>query len=426
MLSVLVGNTLLLSLLGMIGHRINRFPLLPKRFQVDRRQGGLWRKLAFVVMRRPFILAAVIIAILVGLMSPLFNLKLSVPGAEVLPPTYESRYGQDLLFKTFNQREIEPLLITLQTKKSVYDATSIEEVQAYVKKVAAVSGVKVVQSYLDAAPVTLNGNADAMATYYQNKTVQKQLYAMSSATDNVAVLKVVYTFKPKSTQVDHLIENLRALNSDPLETNVTGAEPYRVDIIKQITHGIPWVLTFVLGVTFLILLFAFRSIVLPLKAVIMNVLSLGASLGVVVSVFQNGHFANLFEVTSIGYVNATTPILIFCVVFGISMDYEVFLISRIIEDYERTGDNALSTAEGLRHTGGLITSAAFILIVVVGTFMFTDIEVMKSLGMGLALAVLLDATVVRIVLVPALMKLLGKANWWAPKWLGPIQPGKKD
>jgi RND superfamily putative drug exporter len=186
------------------------------------------------------------------------------------------------------------------------------------------------------------------------------------------------------------------------------------------------VLTFVLGVTFLILLFAFRSIVLPLKAVIMNVLSLGASLGVVVSVFQNGHFANLFEVTSIGYVNATTPILIFCVVFGISMDYEVFLISRIIEDYERTGDNALSTAEGLRHTGGLITSAAFILIVVVGTFMFTDIEVMKSLGMGLALAVLLDATVVRIVLVPALMKLLGKANWWAPKWLGPIQPGKKD
>jgi RND superfamily putative drug exporter len=149
----------------------------------------------------------------------------------------------------------------------------------------------------------------------------------------------------------------------------------------------------------------------------MNILSLGASLGIVVLVFQYGYMADALNITSIGYVSATLPVIIFCVVFGISMDYEVFLISRIMEEYEATGDNELSTAEGLKKTGSLITSAAFILVVVVGSFIFTDIEIMKALGLGLGLSVLIDATIIRVMLVPALMKLLGKANWWAPKWL---------
>jgi len=148
----------------------------------------------------------------------------------------------------------------------------------------------------------------------------------------------------------------------------------------------------------------------------MNVLSLGASLGIVVSVFQNGHFAEWLHITSTGYVMATVPIIIFCIVFGISMDYEVFLLSRIAEEYEATGDNERSTAEGLMKTGSLITSAAFILIVVVGAFILTDNEIMKALGLGLSLAVLIDATLIRLFMVPALMKLLGRANWWAPRW----------
>src|SRR5690606_25167213 len=141
---------------------------------------------------------------------------------------------------------------------------------------------------------------------------------------------------------------------------------FRIDIIQRINEGIPYVFIFVMGMTYIILMFAFRSLLLPLKAVFMNILGLGASLGVVVSVFQKGIFADLIHITSIGYVNATLPVLIFCVVFGISMDYEVFLISRITEEYEASGDNERSTAEGLRKTGGLITSAAAILIVVVG------------------------------------------------------------
>jgi RND superfamily putative drug exporter len=165
------------------------------------------------------------------------------------------------------------------------------------------------------------------------------------------------------------------------------------------------------------LLMAFRSVLLPLKAVVMNLLSLGASMGIVVTVFQKGFLADMLHITSIGYVSATLPVIIFCVVFGISMDYEVFLISRIAEEYEKTGNNENSTAEGLKKTGSLITSAALILIVVVGAFIFTDIEIIKALGLGLTLAVLIDATLIRILIVPSLMKLLGRANWWAPNWI---------
>jgi RND superfamily putative drug exporter len=419
-LSVVVGNTLLLSLLGIFGHKINKFHLLPMRLRSENRQGGIWRKIAYTVMRRPFILSVLIVALLVTLLAPLFGVKFGVPGAEVLPPKYESRYGQDLLYKTFDQREIEPLLITVETKKVVTDPTSIQLIRDYVSELEDMSGVLRVRSYLDA--VANVPDVKQASAVLSSEQVKSQLIQAGSAKDNLAVLEIVSQYKPKSDAVDQLVDKLRNKEHEGLTTHVTGSEPFRIDMISFIVNGIPWVLTFVLGVTFIILLFAFRSVVLPLKAVIMNVLSLGASLGVVVSVFQNGHFAELLNVTSSGYVNATTPVLIFCVVFGISMDYEVFLISRIIENYEQTGDNSLSTAEGLRHTGGLITSAAFILIVVVGTFMFTDIEIMKSLGMGLSLAVLLDATVIRIGLVPALMKLLGPANWWAPKWLGPIQP----
>lgn len=420
-LSVLVGNTLLLSMLGMIGEKINRFPLLPKRFRIENRKGNIWRGIAHAVMRRPFILAVGIIAILVGLMAPLFGAKLGVPGAEVLPPKYESRSAQDLLYATYDQRELEPIFITLEAPTPFDDSATIISVRKYVEALRGMKGITAVRAYTDA--VATIPTSEQASQLLQNPAIRKQLELTSAAKDNVAVIQVATEYKPKSDQMNKLIDKLRGMNAQGMTVHVTGSDAYSKDMIQAITSRIPAVLAFVLGITFLILLFAFRSFLLPLKAVLMNVLSLGASLGVVVSVFQNGHFASLFEITSTGYVNATTPVLIFCVVFGISMDYEVFLISRIIEDYERSGDNAWSTAEGLRYTGGLITSAAFILIVVVGTFMFTDIEIMKSLGMGLSLAVLLDATVVRVVLVPALMKLFGRANWWAPKWLGPIQPG---
>jgi putative drug exporter of the RND superfamily len=149
----------------------------------------------------------------------------------------------------------------------------------------------------------------------------------------------------------------------------------------------------------------------------MNALSLWASLGIVVIVFQYGWLADTLNITSIGYVSIIMPVTIFCIVFGILMDYEVFLISRIKEEYDLTGDNDQSTAVGLQKTGSLISSAALILMVVVGSFIFTNIEITKALGVGLFCAIFIDATLIRIIVVSALMKLLGPANWWVPRWL---------
>ena len=230
-------------------------------------------------------------------------------------------------------------------------------------------------------------------------------------------MQVIPDGHPEGQEVRDLVHSLRnwELRSGMTAKYVTGGPAVQLDIIERITGALPYVVVFILIVTYLVLFIAFRSVLLPLKAVLMNILSLGSSLGIVVLVFQHGYLADLFQVTSTGMVVAMLPVIIFCVVFGISMDYEVFLLSRIAEEYERTGHNEHSTADGLMKTGGIITSAAFILIVVVGAFIFTDNEMMKAIGLGLATSVLLDATLIRIFLVPSLMKLMGRANWWAPK-----------
>jgi RND superfamily putative drug exporter len=259
--------------------------------------------------------------------------------------------------------------------------------------------------------------AGQTAALVKQESVRTQLEEQRLAKGRHAVIAVIPEWGPRTEETEELLRDIRALDAGPLQTLETGETAYRIDILDRITDGLPYVVGFVMVVTYFVLLAAFRSVLLPLKAVLMNVLSLGASLGIVVTVFQHGFLADLLQITSTGYVTNTLPVIIFCVVFGISMDYEVFLLSRIAEEYEQTGDNEQSTAAGLKLTGSLITSAAFILIVVVGAFIFTDIEIIKALGLGLSLAVLIDATIIRILVVPALMKLLGRANWWAPAWL---------
>ncbi|OCT11660.1 MMPL family protein [Paenibacillus pectinilyticus] len=412
-ISVVVANTVLLALLGALGHRINSLQVVPKRFR-KQKTSMFWEKVAYAVMKRPVLLVVLVGGALIYTMTPIGQMKLGVPNAEVLPPSYESRYGAELLKTAYDPRVMGPIQIVVHTDEEVWSAASIAQIHAYSDKVKAVAGVKEIQSYLSA----LGTHTDAELTgMFSSADVKKQLEDSQIAKGHTALLIVVPEKDTDDPATDTLVRDLRKLSQDGVKTAVTGGPAYRLDIIDRIQNEIPGVLIFVMGITYLVLLFAFRSVILPLKAVLMNMLSLGASLGVVVLVFQHGYMADMLHITSIGYVSATLPVIIFCVVFGISMDYEVFLISRIMEEYEASGDNDRSTAEGLKKTGSLITSAAFILVVVVGSFIFTDIEIMKALGLGLGLAVLIDATIVRVMLVPALMKLLGDANWWAPKWL---------
>ena len=202
-----------------------------------------------------------------------------------------------------------------------------------------------------------------------------------------------------------------------VEVEVGGETAALVDLLHVLGQRAPWMAGFIVLVTFALLFVAFGSVVLPAKALLMNVLSLSASFGAMVWVFQDGHLSGFLDFTPAGFLDATNPVLLFAVLFGLSMDYEVFLLSRIREEYDRTGDNTRAVALGLQRTGGIITSAALLLIIVVGAFATSGIVFVKMIGVGLVIAILIDATVVRALLVPATMRLLGRANWWAP---GPL------
>ncbi|TCZ76140.1 MMPL family transporter [Paenibacillus albiflavus] len=420
-ISVIVGNTLLLALFAILGHKINSLRVIPS-FLRRKKPSQFWNRVATVVMKRPIIFIVVIAGVLIYAMTPITQIKYNLPSTEVLPPSYDSRYGSDVMKQTYDMREVNGLRVAVQAQGNYWEEQTIAAVSKYMDDLKQTTDVRSVQSYLTAFEGRSPAEISAMLS---QQPVRDKLEAEKLVKDKFILVAVTPESNPDDAATDTLVKKLRMINPDQLETTVTGSPVYRLDVIDRIQDKLVNVLLFVFGVTFVVLLFAFRSVLLPLKAVLMNVLSLGASLGIVVAVFQFGHLADLFQITSIGYVSAMLPVIIFCVVFGISMDYEVFLISRIQEEYESSWNNEQSTAEGLKKTGSLITSAAFILIVVVGSFIFTDIEIMKAMGLGLGLAVLIDATVVRVLLVPALMKLLGKANWWAPRWMRPSrQPDK--
>lgn len=411
--SIVLSITLLPALLSILGHRINSLQVFPK---IKNRLGSsvFWEKIAFGVMKRPVPLALGISGFLLLLMFPVGGMKLGVPSAEVLPPSYESRAGADLLKKTYDARRGNPLQIYVETKKPIYEEETISEMLSYSSKLEKVPGAQKISSYITA----IGGNtSQEKALFLSSADTRKDLEDARLAKDWSAVITVVPRHDPDSLEAADLVKSLRRVDSGSLKIGITGETAYRVDMIDRISRGLPALVSFIIAVTYIILFFAFKSVLLPLKAVLMNILSLGASLGIVVLVFQKGWFAESLQISAIGYVSIVMPVTIFCIVFGISMDYEVFLISRIMEEYEKTSDNDWSTAAGLKQTGSLITSAALILMVVVGSFIFTDIEITKALGIGLFSAILIDATLIRIIIVPALMKLLGKANWWAPAWI---------
>ncbi|MFC7681020.1 MMPL family transporter [Paenibacillus sp. GCM10028914] len=414
-ISVLAANTLLPALLAMLGPRINSLPVFGNRFRtaLHRQTPGVWRKISAFVMARPLIISITVIALLLLAMLPIKSMKVEIPAAEVLPPTYESRLGYDLLKQAYDIRELNSILVAVELPGPYGSVKSIEAIKNYMDQVRQLPGVQRVESYTSVS----RGTVEQVADYLSNTEIRGQLEKYHIVRDHMAAIAIVPKYGDSHKTTEELIGHLRSMATPEIQTYVTGIPAYKLDIVDKIEQGVPYVLTFVFITTYIVLLFAFRSVIIPLKAGIMNMLSLGGGLGIVVWVFQEGVGAEWFSVTNTGSIFALLPILIFCVVFGISMDYEVILLSRIMESYESTGDNELSTAEGLEKTGGMITSAALILAFVVGAFIFTDNEVMKAIGLGLTAAVLLDATVIRILLVPSFMKLLGKVNWWSPKWM---------
>lgn len=243
--------------------------------------------------------------------------------------------------------------------------------------------------------------------------------AVAAASGSTALVALASDVDPVGPQSRQLVAALRQVPApDGAEVLIGGPTALYADLLGSLGSLLPRMGLLVAVTLFVLLFLAFGSVVVPIKAMVMNVLSLGASFGALVWIFQDGHLSGILGFTPTGFVEATSPILVLAIVFGLSMEYEVFLMSRIREQYDLTGDNTAAVATGLQRTGGIITSAALLLVVVIGAFSTSDVVLIKMIGIAMLIAIVVDATVVRMVLVPATMRLLGAANWWAPGPLG--------
>lgn len=411
--------TLLPAVLSLLGRRVNALPVrLPG--WLSRGGEGFWRRLALAVMRRPFAVMIPTILALLALGAPFFSVRLGAPDASILPASSPSRQAFDVLQSRFSATETTPIILAVQANNgSIFDPANVAALYRYIGRIQADPRVERVDSIVSLDP---RFSLQQYQVLYANPSRVGDAYVQAAigalAKDNLAIVRIVSKTPMLDSQSTDLVGALR--NSKPAEFSVmvTGGTASIVDYVNTLYHDFPIAIGLIMAVTYAVLLLLFRSVLLPLKAIVMNTFSIGASYGALVFVFQQGHFSNLLGFSALGFVEASIPIMMFCALFGLSMDYEVFLLSRIQETYLQTGDNAHSVAEGLEQSGKIITSAALIVVAVSAAFLSADMILVKALGLGMALAVTLDATLVRGLLVPATMRLLGGLNWWLPRPLG--------
>lgn len=410
--SLIVALTLLPAVLGILGARINRFPVIPRNLA----NRYLWRRLAHRVMRMPLGIIAVVSTIVIVLAIPSFHLRVGIPGPEILPSSVDSRAGNDVLNAHLGAANGSPVLVVVErlagTPPSTYRSTAFSVLSSACDSpsVIGISAVPVPNSPRDIR--SCNSTLNAIQTSTGAQQVQASRQAQHQ---RVGLLSVFLRAGPSSTTAENYVTMLRgAVHVPGYRVYIGGQTAGQMDFNNYLYSRFPVVVIFVVVTIFLVLLVAFRSLLLPLKAIVMNGFSVLAAYGATVWAFQDAHLAHLLGFTPVGNIDSIVPVFLFCVLFGVSTDYEVFLLTRIQEEYRATGNNEESVATGMEVTGRIITSAAAVMIVVFGAFAFARLVVIKEVGLGLAVAVLVDATLIRALLVPATMRLLGRWNWWLP------------
>jgi uncharacterized membrane protein YdfJ with MMPL/SSD domain len=418
LVSIAASATLLPALLAVFGRGINRFRVVPKRVLAKRAhtEGGFWNTLSRSIMRRPIPYLAVSAILMLALASQTLRIDLTSGDNRGVPKTTESTKGLALLEDTLGPGALAPSIVAVDTGRPG-GAWSPEAIQAQRRLAAELKGDPEVQAKTILAP----GLIEPQPGRPEAETLQRLEQAnLVDSTGQAFQLRVAGRHDTGTPQAEDLVHRMRdtyipAANL-PGEALLTGGAPFGVDFLDKAYGAFPWLIVAVLVLSYLLLLRAFRSLLLPLKAVLMNVLSVGATYGVLVLVFQDELGSPLgFE--SSPQVEGWIPIFLFAMLFGLSMDYEVFLLSRMREEWDRTRDNETAVARGLERTGRIITAAAIIMIAAFSGFMFGSFVGLQEFGVGLAAAILLDATVVRMVLVPAAMKLIGEWNWYLPEGL---------
>jgi RND superfamily putative drug exporter len=395
--TMLASITLLPAMIGFVGRHIDRLHIPRLRRVETTGRRSFWFRWSRIIQRRPWATGLIGLAVLSALTVPLFSIRLGLADAGNDPEELTTRRAYDLLSEGFGPGFNGPLLLAAPLS----GAQDLQTLGAVAEAVRSTEGVAFV------SPPIPNDPANPTA----------------------AILTVYPTTSPQDEATEAMVRRLRQ-EILPLTTRGTGLNVLvggftaaGIDFTILSGDRLPLLIGAVIAVSFLLLMLVFRSLVVPLKAAVMNLLSIGAAYGVIVAVFQWGWLADAVGVGEPGPFEAWAPMMLFTILFGLSMDYEIFLLSRIREEYLRTGDNGLSVANGVATTGRVITAAAAIMIAVFLSFVLGfDIRQIKLIGLGLAVAVLVDATVVRMVLVPATMELLGNANWWFPRWLGRVVP----
>jgi RND superfamily putative drug exporter len=416
--SMLLAMSLVPALLSALGHRVDSLSVLPRR----RAWGRFWAALAGWVMRRPL---AVIVPVGAGLLLlgvPFLDVRPGTPWASILPEGAESREGWDVVVRDFGPGELAPIIVISTSAEGVLTSRNIDAAYEFARRLQSEESVVRVSSIVTVSPeITPEQYRIMYASASRGPPgIARAVDAYTNDAADTSIMYVTTSLPPIAEAAKELVRGIRAQRpGGGLETFVTGATADLMDTTEQMYSDFPKVIVYVLVAIYAALFMLFRSVLLPLKAVILNVMSILASFGALVFVFQQGHFQNVLGFSSEGFTEATVPILLFCIVFGLSMDYEVFLLSRVKEEYDAGADNTAAVATGMERSGRVITSAALVMVLVSAGFATGDILIVKVLGFGTALAILIDSTVVRALLAPALMSVFGDANWWAPGFLRP-------
>ncbi|ATP42094.1 hypothetical protein CSE16_19905 [Solibacillus sp. R5-41] len=401
-LAVLSGLTLLPASIVLIGDRLNKGQILRIKSTTSR-----WQSFAAFVMKRPVLIIFVAIGLLGIAMVPIKDIDLTIPSTDSLPASYDARQTYDTLNKQFGIGSETPVFL-LAENDSDWDSTEgREKIFEIQEKLLADPLVKSVTSMFTVA------NMDSVDMWEMANSNPQAPGALDPIAEkfvqhNKMYLVAYLTADGASSEAQQFVREWSKKDVG-VEIGIAGHSKFSQEIFDEISNKIILALTIIITSTFIILLFAFRSILIPLKAIIMNIIGLGSTFGLLVYIFQYGHFG-----LSEGTIVLIIPVIVFCLVFGLSMDYEVFLISRIQEEYLKGSSNTKATVDGLVSTSKIITSAALIMIVITGAFAFTDVMPVKQIGVGIAIAVAIDATIIRLMLVPSFMKLFGDWNWWLP------------
>ena len=440
-IAMIYSLVVLPAALAMLGRNINWGWRLPFSFKIDTNDDGegVWAKIANTVMDRPWAVLIPTLIILLGAGLPFFQAEFSLANRDALPPDDESRLGLDRIDEIWPKSTSNAALVVIdfdgtdplnetnlramhQWMVSQIDDERITEAFGYALPQMGMNESTVVQ-YWTTPSEYLTPEQNATREYLRDQFVAGDVTYVVLAIDGPSnsVESHEYVADLREDR-DEFTDSL--LTGDDASMNVAGFAALSLHTLWAIQDNLPIALAFILIATIVLIFIQVRSIVIPIKAIVMNILSISASFGMLVFVFQWGYGAELLNFTP-QPIESTNPVIMFCIVFGLSMDYEVLMLSRIHEEWERTGDNTLAVANGLQKTGRLITGAAAIMVVVFSTFGLSSIIILKQIGLGLALAILLDATVVRALVVPATMRLMGKWNWWSPKWLDNLFPTAK-